>query len=305
MSRIVLLATEKAFAPKARDQVTSILREAGYDARVLENYAAKADLLGAIADAEAVIVRSDVIDAEVLGAAKKLAIVVRAGAGVDTIDVAGAKERGVVVMNTPGQNANAVAELALGMMIYSARGLFDGATGTELRGRTLGLHAFGAVARALGKSAAGIGMKIRALDPFVPADAIRAAGAEPASNVEELYELSDYVSLHMPATAETKKSIGAALLLRMPKGGCLVNTARKEVIDEAGLIQALGERTDLRYVSDVEPGEKEKLQAFGKRVYWTPKKMGAQTNEANVNAGLAAARQIVGFFEKNDRTFAL
>lgn len=308
MSKIVLLATEKPFSPSARDQVVGILKDAGHDVRVLERYAGKAALLDALRPAHAAIVRSDVIDAEALAAAPELALVVRAGAGYDTIDTTGARARNVDVMNTPGQNANAVAELAFGMMTYLCRGKFDGKTGTELRGKSLGVHAVGAVGRALLAIASGYGMRTWGFDPYVDAAAMHAAGAEPVGSVEELYERSQFVSLHVPATAETKGSIGEALLSRMPKGAMLVNTARKEVIDEAGLLAVFAERPDFRYASDIAPSDataavlREKYDA---RVYLTPAKMGAQTEEANVNAGLAAARQIVAYFAAGERRYVV
>jgi D-3-phosphoglycerate dehydrogenase len=306
VSKTVLLATEKPFSNAARDEVVAIIKGAGYTARVLESYKGKAPLLEAIADADAAIVRSDIIDAEVLGAAKKLALVVRAGAGYDNIDTATAKSKNVAVMNTPGQNANAVAELAFGMMVYLARGKFDGKTGAELRGKTLGLHAFGAVGRAVATIAKGFGMQVFAYDPFVKPEQFQAAGVEPVGSAEELYKRSQYVSLHVPATAETKNSIGKKLLSLLPKGGTVVNTARKEIINEAELLEVLGERQDLRYISDIPPSDataaalKEK---FDKRTFITSVKQGAQTEEANVNAGLAAARQIVGFFERGEKQF--
>jgi D-3-phosphoglycerate dehydrogenase len=306
VSKTVLLATEKPFSANARDQVVAIIKEAGYTANVLESYKGKGPLIEAIASADAVIFRSDIIDPEVLDAAKNLKLAVRAGAGYDNIDTAAAKAKGIAVMNTPGQNANAVAELVFGMLVYLARGKFDGKTGAELRGKTLGLHAFGAVGRAVATIAKGFGMTVYAFDPFVKSEAFAAAGVEAVSSVEDLYKKSQYVSLHIPATAETKGSIGKRLLSLLPKGGTLINTARKEVINEAELLEAFAERADLRYVSDIAPSDataaalKEK---FDKRVYLTPAKMGAQTEEANVNAGLAAARQIVGFFEKNERSF--
>lgn len=308
MSKTVLLATEKPFSAAARDEVVAIIKGAGYTARVLESYKGKGPLLEAIADADAAIVRSDIVDPEVLGAAKKLALVVRAGAGYDNIDTAAAKAKGVAVMNTPGQNANAVAELAFGMMVYLARGKFDGKTGTELRGKTLGLHAFGAVGRAVASIAKGFGMTVYAFDPFVKPEAFQAAGVEPVGSAEELYRRAQYVSLHVPATAETKGSIGKKLLSLLPKGGTVINTARKEIINEPELLEVLGERSDFRYISDIAPGDataaaiKEK---FAARVYVTPNKMGAQTEEANVNAGLAAARQIVGFFERGEKQFVV
>jgi D-3-phosphoglycerate dehydrogenase len=306
MTKKVLLATEKPFAAQARDQVVAIIKEAGFEAVLLESYSGKEPLLKAVADADAVIVRSDIVDAEVLAAAPKLALVVRAGAGYDNIDCAMAKQKGVAVMNTPGQNANAVGELALGLMLYMARAKFSGKSGTELRGKTLGCHAIGATGRALAGAAIGIGMKVLAFDPYVSADGMRAFGVEPVEKLEDLYKKSDYVSLHMPANKETKKSIGKKLMLLMPKKACVINTARAELIDEEELLQVLEERKDLRYASDVEPTAptaaviKEKFQD---RVYWTPKKMGAQTEEANVNAGLAAARQIVGFFTRGEKPF--
>jgi len=306
MSKKVLLATEKPFSSQARDQVVAIIKEAGFEAVLLESYQGKEPLLKAVADADAIIVRSDIIDAEVLGAAAKLALVVRAGAGYDNIDCATAKTKGVAVMNTPGQNANAVGELALGLMLYMARSKFSGKSGTELRGKTLGCHAIGATGRALAGAAIGIGMKVRAFDPWVTPEAMRAFGVEPVDTIEDLYRKSDYVSLHMPANKDTKKSIGKSLLLLLPKKGCVVNTARAELINEEELLRVLEERKDLRYAADVEPTAptaaiiKEKFQD---RVYWTPKKMGAQTEEANVNAGLAAARQIVGFFTRGDKQF--
>jgi D-3-phosphoglycerate dehydrogenase len=306
LSKTVLLATEKPFSAAARDEVVGILKQAGYTARVLESYKGKAPLLEAIADADAAIVRSDIIDKEVLGTAKQLKLVVRAGAGYDNIDCPSAKAQGVAVMNTPGQNSNAVAELALGMMVYLARGKLNGKTGTELRGKTLGLHAFGAVGRAVAAIAKGFGMTVYAYDPFVKPEAIKDGGAEPVGSVEELYKRSQYVSLHIPATAETKNSIGKKLLSLLPKGGTLINTARKEVINEAELLEVLAERSDFCYLSDIAPTEptlaaiKEKFDA---RVYITPNKMGAQTAEANVNSGLAAARQIVGFFERGEKNF--
>ncbi len=308
MSKTVLLATEKPFSEAARKEVVSIIEGAGYTARVLESYKGKAPLLEAIGDADAAIVRSDIIDPEVLGAAKKLALVVRAGAGYDNIDTAAAKQKGVAVMNTPGQNANAVAELVFGMMIYAARGKFDGKTGREIRGKSLGLHAFGAVGRAVATIAGGFGMQVFAYDPFVKPEAFQAAGVEPVGSAEELYRRAQYVSLHVPATGETKGSIGKKLLSLLPKGGTLVNTARKEIINEAELLEVFAERADFRYLSDIAPSDatyatlKEKYAA---RVYVTPNKMGAQTEEANVNAGLAAARQIIGFFERGERTFVV
>ena len=293
----VLLATQKPFAAKAVDGIVKILTEAGHEVVKLEKYAEQSDFVAAVADVEAIIIRSDKVTAEVIAAAPKLKIVVRAGAGYDNVDLAAATAAGVVVMNTPGQNSNAVAELALGMMIFMARTQFTPATGSELQGKRLGVQAYGNVGRLVGQKAKALGMNISALDPFLTDEQIVAGGAEPVHSVEELYANSDYLSIHIPALPTTIKSIGYDLITKMPKGATLVNTARKEVIDEEGLMKALEERPDLKYVTDVMPDNYAALQEkFGLRVFATPKKMGAQTSEANVNAGLAAARQIADFF---------
>lgn len=306
MSKTVLLACEKPFSAAARDEVVAIIKQAGYTANVLESYKGKGPLLDAIASADAAIVRSDVIDAEVLEAAKKLKLVVRAGAGYDTIDTAAAKAKGIAVMNTPGQNANAVAELVFGMLVYTARNKFNGKVGSELKGKTIGLHAFGAVGRAVASIAKGFGMTVYAFDPFVSADQIKAGGAEPAASLEDLYSKCQYISLHIPATAETKGSIGKKLLSLMPAGATLVNTARKEVINEAELLEVFEARKDFRYVTDIAPSEATGAtltEKYGARYLVNLVKSGAQTEEANVNAGLAAARQIVGFFERGEKNF--
>ena len=293
----VLLATQKPFAAKAVDGIVKILTEAGHEVVKLEKYAEQADFVAAVADVEAIIIRSDKVTAEVIAAAPKLKIVVRAGAGYDNVDLAAATAAGVVVMNTPGQNSNAVAELALGMMIFMARTHFTPATGSELQGKRLGVQAYGNVGRLVGQKAKALGMKISALDPFLTDEQIVAGGAEPVHSVEELYATSDYLSIHIPALPATIRSIGYDLIMKMPKGATVVNTARKEVIDEEGLLKALEEREDLKYVTDVMPDNYDQLtKKFGYRVFATPKKMGAQTSEANVNAGLAAARQIADFF---------
>lgn len=304
MSKKVLVATEKPFAPAARDQLVAVLEEAGYQVARLESYTDRADLLSAVADAHALIVRSDKINAEVLAAAKELALIVRAGAGYDNIDGASAKERGVLVMNTPGQNSNAVAELVLSMMVYMARGQFGGKPGTELRGKTLGIHAFGNVGRAVARVAAGFGMDVLAFDPFVPADKMAEAGVTSVEQDEELYRKSLYVSIHMPKTDKTIRSVGRRLLSLLPEGGTLLNSARSEVIHEEEILALLTERTDLRYATDIQPSPEIHAalkEACGVRYFATPKKMGAQTFEANLNAGLTAARQIVGFFERGER----
>lgn len=294
----VLLATQKPFAAAAVAGIKEILEGAGHEVALLEKYAEQSDLVAAAADADAMIIRSDKVTAEVLDAAKKLKIVVRAGAGYDNVDLAAATAHGVVVMNTPGQNSNAVAELAIAMMIFMARTQFTPATGSEIQGKKLGIQAFGNVGRLVGQKAKALGMSVMAIDPFLPAEKIIEGGAEPAESLDALYSSCDYVSVHIPATPQTIGSIGYDLITKMPKGATLVNTARKEVIDEAGLEKALEDRPDLKYVTDVAPDNLAALkEKFGLRVFATPKKMGAQSAEANINAGLAAARQIVGYFE--------
>lgn len=300
----VLLATQKPFAAAAVAGIRNIVEEAGHELVLLEKYEAQSELVAAVKDANALIIRSDKVTEEVLSAAPQLKIVVRAGAGYDNVDLPAATAHGVVVMNTPGQNSNAVAELAISMMIYMSRNQFTPAAGSEISGKTIGIQAYGNVGRLVGAKASALGMKVKAVDPFIPADKIRESGAEPVGTVEELYAGSDFVSVHIPALPETIGSIGYDLMMKMPKGAVLVNTARKEVIDEAGLEKALEERPDLKYVTDVMPDNYEALKAkFGLRVFATPKKMGAQTAEANVNAGLAAARQIVDFFATGNTRF--
>ena len=300
----VLIATQKPFAAVAVEGIKKILTEAGHEVVLFEKYAEQADFVKAVADAEALIIRSDKVTAEVIAAAPKLKIVVRAGAGYDNVDLEAASARKIVVMNTPGQNSNAVAELAVALMIFMARTQFTPATGSEIQGKTLGIQAFGAVGRMVGAKAKALGMKVKALDPFLTDEQIAAGGAEPVHTLDELYSGSDYVSLHIPALPSTIGSINYELITKMPKGATLVNTARKEVIDEAGLEKALTERPDLKYVTDVAPDNFAALQEqFGLRVFATPKKMGAQTSEANINAGLAAARQIVDFFATGNAKF--
>ena len=300
----VLVATQKPFSAAAVKGIKEIIEASGYEFSALEKYPEQADLVKAVADVDALIIRSDKVTAEVLEAAKNLKIVVRAGAGFDNVDLAAATAHNVVVMNTPGQNANAVAELAIAMMIYMSRTQFTPATGCEIMGKKLGVQAFGNVGRLVGKKAEALGMEVMAIDPFIPADKIRELGAEPADSLEHLYGSCDFVSIHIPATPETIGSINYDLITKMPKGACLVNTARKEVIDEAGLLKALEDRQDLKYVTDVAPDNYETLrEKFGLRVFATPKKMGAQTAEANLNAGLAAARQIVDFFKTGNTRF--
>ena len=292
----VLVATEKPFASAAVDGIRQVIENAGYELILLEKYTDKADLLKAVEDVDGLIIRSDKVDADVLNAARNLKIVVRAGAGYDNIDLAAATQHGVVAENTPGQNSNAVAELVFGMTVMAARNMYAGTSGFELKGKHLGIQAFGQVGRNVARIAKGFGMEIEALDPYCPDKAIEAAGVKPVHSIEELYENNLFVSIHIPATKETVGSIGFDLITLMPKGGVLINTARKEVIDEDGLARALEARPDLKYVADVKPDNAAELsERFAGRVFFTPKKMGAQTAEANINAGIAAANQVVAF----------
>lgn len=293
----VLIATEKPFAAPAVAGIKEVIEGAGFELALLEKYTEKAELLAAVADVDAIIIRSDKIDAEVLDAAKNLKIVVRAGAGYDNVDLAAATAHNVVVMNTPGQNANAVAELVLGLLVYTVRNFYNGKAGGELMGKKLGILAFGNVGRNVARIAKGFGMDVYAFDAYCPADVIEAAGVKAVASQAELFKECDIVSLHIPATAETKQSINKALCSTMKKNAILINTARKEVIDEAGLIELLAERTDLKYITDIKPDADAEFAKFEGRYFSTPKKMGAQTAEANTNAGIAAAKQIVGFIK--------
>ncbi|MBR5551319.1 MAG: 3-phosphoglycerate dehydrogenase [Muribaculaceae bacterium] len=300
----VLVATEKPFAAVAVDGIRKVLDEAGYELVLLEKYSSKQELFDAVADADGLIIRSDIVDKEVLDAAKQLKIVVRAGAGYDNIDLEASKAKGVVAQNTPGQNSNAVAELVFGMTVMAVRNMYNGTSGTELKEKSIGIHAFGQVGRNVARIAKGFGMEVSALDPYCPDEVITEAGVRPVHSVEELYRTNQFVSLHIPATAETKKSVGYDLVKLMPKNGVLINTARKEVIDEEGLAKALEERPDIKYVADIKPDTAEELKAkFGDRVFFTPKKMGAQTAEANINAGIAAAQQTVAFLRDGINRF--
>ena len=302
----VLVATEKPFAAAAVAGIKKIVEDAGHTLALLEKYTSKEELLAAVADADAMIVRSDKVTAEVVEAAKNLKIVVRAGAGFDNLDLDALSAHKVVAMNTPGQNANAVAELAIAMMIFMCRNQFTPATGSEIMGKKIGIQAYGNVGRLVGKKAEALGMQVMAVDPFIPAEKIKEMGAEPAASVDELYSGCNFVSIHIPATKETIGSIGYDLITKMPKGATLINTARKEVIDEAGLARALEERADLKYATDIAPDNYAELrEKFGTRVFATPKKMGAQTAEANLNAGLAAANQICAFFKDGCTNFQL
>lgn len=301
----VLVATEKPFAKVAVDQIKEIVEAGGAELVLLEKYTEEAQLLDAVKDVNAIIVRSDKVTQTVVDAAKNLEIVVRAGAGFDNLDLAACSARNIVAMNTPGQNANAVAELVFGMAVALARNNFNGTSGVELKGKKLGIHAYGNVGRCVATIAKGFGMEVYAFDPFVSKEAIEADGVKALDTMEELYSTCQYVSLHIPATEKTKKSINAALLKNMPKGGVLINTARKEVIDEESLVAHMAERTDFCYIADVAPDNKDEFKQFEGRYFFTPKKMGAQTQEANINAGVAAANQIIKYFKTGDETFRL
>ena len=304
MNMKVLVATQKPFAKVAVNGIRKVVDEAGFELALLEKYEEKAQLLDAVKDADAIIIRSDVIDNEVFDAAKQLKIVVRAGAGYDNVDLAAATAHNVCVMNTPGQNSNAVAELVFGLLVMAVRNFYNGKSGTELLGKKLGILAFGNVGRNVARIAKGFGMDIYAYDAFCPKEAIEAAGVHAVDSTEALFEIADIVSLHIPATPETKESINYALVNKMPKGGIVVNTARKEVINEAELIRLMEEREDLKYVTDIMPvANEEFVSKFAGRYFSTPKKMGAQTAEANINAGLAAARQIVAYFKEGNERF--
>ena len=300
----VLVATEKPFAPVAVNGIKEVLDAAGYELSLLEKYTTKQQLIEAVSDADALIIRSDKVDSEVLDAAKKLKIVVRAGAGYDNIDLNAATAHGVVAMNTPGQNSNAVAELVLGLLVYTVRNFYNGKAGSELKGKKLGILAFGNVGRNVARIAKGFEMEVLAYDAFCPAEVIEAAGVKAVNSTEELFEQSDIVSLHIPATPQTVKSINSQLVNKLPKGGILINTARKEVIDEVSILDLMSQRSDIKYITDIKPdADAEFKEKFSDRYFATPKKMGAQTAEANINAGLAAANQIVDFFEKGITKF--
>jgi D-3-phosphoglycerate dehydrogenase len=300
----VLVATDKPFAKKAVDGIKNVCDKAGYQLVLLEKYTDQNDFVKAVADVDAVIIRSDKANKQVIEAGKNLKIVVRAGAGYDNIDLEACTQKGVVAMNTPGQNSNAVAELALGMMVYQARNQFDGKSGTELRDKTIGIHAYGNVGKLVAKIAKGFGMDVYAYDPFVSKAEIEKDGVKALNSVEELYKNCQYISLHIPANDKTKKSINYELLSAMPEGAALVNTARKEVINEDDLLKIMEDRKDFTYISDVAPDCAATFtEKFAGRFYFTPKKMGAQTEEANVNAGIAAAEQIVDFLENGNTKF--
>lgn len=300
----VLVATDKPFAKVAVTQIKTLFEKAGYDCQFFEKYQSHSELVEAVKDAEAIIIRSDIIDAEVLKNAPKLKIVVRAGAGYDNVDLAAATERNVVVMNTPGQNSNAVAELIFGLLVYQVRNGFNGTAGSELKGKKIGIHAYGNVGSNVARIAKGFGMEVYAHDPYVPKESIEADGVQVLDNSAELYTTCDFVSLHLPANKYTIKSINYDLLSHMKAGGTLVNTARKEVINEEDLLKIFAQNETFHYISDIAPDNKAELEKdYGNRCFFTPKKMGAQTAEANINAGIAAAKQIIGFFEEGITTF--
>lgn len=304
MSKKILVATEKPFAPAAVDEISKIISEAGYSLILLESYQEKEDLLNALADVNAVIIRSDKMTAEVIERAPHLEIIVRAGAGYDNVDLEAASKKQVVVMNTPGQNSNAVAELAFGMMLYLARNGLNGKSGTELRGKKLGIHAYGNVGKYVARIGKGFGMELYAYDPFVPAEVMEKEGLKPLKTVEELYSTCDYISLHLPKVKETIGFVNYDLMSKMKKGAAIINTARAEVVDEPSLIKMMENRPDFKYASDIAPTCKDEIEVkHTGKYFFTPKKMGAQTKEANINAGIAAAKQIVRFFREGDRTF--
>ncbi len=299
----ILVATEKPFAKIAVDGIREVVEKNGYELALLEKYTDVNDLYEAVADADALIVRSDKVTKEVIDHANNLKIVVRAGAGYDNLDLEACTAKGIVAMNTPGQNSNAVAELVMGMLVYAVRNFYNGKSGSELMGKKLGLLAFGNVGRNVARIAKGFGMDVYAFDEFVPAEKIEEAGVHAVANRDALFETCDVVSLHIPATAETKQSINYAVVNKMHKGGILVNTARKEVINEPELLKLMAERTDLKYITDIMPDADAEFKAFEGRYFATPKKMGAQTEEANINAGLAAANQIADFFKTGNKRF--
>lgn len=300
----ILVATDKPFAAIAVKGIREVVEAAGSELVLLEKYGEKSKLLDAVKEADAIIIRSDIIDAEVFDAAKNLKIVVRAGAGYDNVDLAAATAHNVCVMNTPGQNSNAVAELVFGMLVYGVRNFYNGTSGTELKGKKLGILAYGNVGRNVARIAKGFGMDVYAYDAFCPASAIEADGVKAVASTAELFQTCPIVSLHIPATAETKGSINFELMSTLPKGAIVVNTARKEVMDEAGLAKMLEERPDFKYLTDIMPASHAELvEKYPGRYFSTPKKMGAQTAEANINAGIATARQIVDFLENGNEKF--
>lgn len=304
MGKRVLVATAKPFASQAVEEIKNICEEKGYEFILKEKYAEQSDLVNSVKDVDALIVRSDKVTSEVIGNADDLKIVVRAGAGYDNLDCEAASKKGIICMNTPGQNSNAVAELAFGMMVYMARGKFNGKSGTELKSKTVGIHAYGNVGLNVARIAKGFDMQVIAFDPYVDNAIMEADGVKPVDSVEELYSQSDYLSIHIPSIPATQKFIDVKLISIMKPGATIINTARKEVICEESMIKVLTEREDLKYASDIAPiRADEMIKKFEDRVFFTPKKMGAQTLEANINAGVAAIKQIIAYFENGDTTF--
>ena len=300
----ILLATEKPFTKEAVEDIKKIIEKSGNTFKLLEKYKTKQELMDSIKDVDAIIVRSDKITKEVIDSSNNLKVIARAGAGFDNIDLGYASKKGIVVMNTPGQNANAVAELVFGLLVYAKRNFYDGSTGTELKGKKLGLWAFGNVGRNVARIAKGFGMEIYSYDAFVPKEVLEKEGIHAVDKQEELFTDCDIVSLHIPATKETINSINYELCSKMKKNAILINTSRKEVINEKELIKLMEERKDIKYITDLKPDNHEEfLNKFKGRYFATPKKMGAQTQEANINAGKAAANQIIDFFKTGKTKF--
>ena len=304
MCKKILIATQKPFAPEAVVKISGICKKTGYEMILLEKYAEQSDFVNAVKDVDAVVIRSDKATREVLENADNMKVIVRAGAGYDNIDLEAATDKGIVAMNTPGQNSNAVAELAFGMMLYCSRGKFNGKSGTELYGKKLGIHAYGHVGMNVARIAKGFKMEVCAFDPYIDQQIMINDGVTPMKSVEEMYETCDYISLHLPSVPSTQRFVNYKLITKMKQDAAIINTARKEVVCEDGIIKAFTERDDLKYTSDIAPLKKDVMEEkFGNRVYFTPKKMGAQTLEANVNAGVAGVKQIIGYFENGDTTF--
>ncbi len=300
----ITVATEKPFAPAAVQLIKETTEDAGYEFALLENYTDKQDLINAAKDTDAMIIRSDKVTREVIEATDRLKVIVRAGAGYDNIDLEAATEKGMVAMNTPGQNSNAVAELTMGMAVLMARGKYNGKSGTELLGKKIGIHAYGNVGKRVATIAKGFGMEVFAFDAFVAKEDIEKDGVKALDSADELYSICQYVSLHIPANEDTKQSVDYDLLSNMPDGAVLINTARKEVIHEDEMIKLMNERDDFTYISDIAPDKRTEFEEkFESQVFFTPKKSGAQTLEANLNAAVASASQIINYFENGDTTF--
>jgi len=299
----ILIATEKPFAKVAIEGIKKVFDEAGYELKLLEKYTTKQELINAVKDANALIVRSDKVDREVIEAAKDLKIIVRAGAGYDNIDLNASTEKGIVVMNTPGQNANGVAELTIGLMIFMSRGQFKGVSGNEIKGKKLGLHGYGYVGKAIAKLAKGFDMEVYAHRRTYIPEEFEKDNVKYVADVKELYKTCNFISINIPLTEQTKNSVNYDLMSLMPQNALLVNTARKEIVCEDSLKRMFEERPDFKYATDVMPNCHNELLKYELRYFATAKKQGAETAEANINAGIAAAKQIVAFFKFNDRTF--